>query len=135
MVICGSHGAIVRTVSLAAISKSSVRRSVHPSYNVVVKRLFLGLVLGLAVLWVGACIYACVHPVFDGYVLIALLAPPAAMPVLIGMAAMWAEWRHRPVVEVDASPKRRGDNGCMECGYNLTGNVSGRCPECGKPTL
>ena len=20
---------------------------------------------------------------------------------------------------------------CMECGYNLTGNVSGRCPECG----
>ena len=24
--------------------------------------------------------------------------------------------------------------GHCECGYNLTGNVSGRCPECGKPT-
>jgi hypothetical protein len=23
---------------------------------------------------------------------------------------------------------------CKTCGYNLTGNVSGRCPECGKPT-
>jgi predicted Zn-ribbon and HTH transcriptional regulator len=21
---------------------------------------------------------------------------------------------------------------CAECGYNLTGNVSGRCPECGE---
>ena len=23
---------------------------------------------------------------------------------------------------------------CQNCGYNLTGNVSGRCPECGEPT-
>ena len=23
---------------------------------------------------------------------------------------------------------------CRKCGYNLTGNVSGRCPECGTPT-
>jgi hypothetical protein len=22
---------------------------------------------------------------------------------------------------------------CQNCGYNLTGNVSGRCPECGSP--
>jgi len=22
---------------------------------------------------------------------------------------------------------------CSKCGYNLTGNVSGRCPECGTP--
>ena len=22
---------------------------------------------------------------------------------------------------------------CQKCGYNLTGNVSGRCPECGTP--
>jgi predicted Zn-ribbon and HTH transcriptional regulator len=22
---------------------------------------------------------------------------------------------------------------CLTCGYNLTGNVSGRCPECGTP--
>jgi hypothetical protein len=23
---------------------------------------------------------------------------------------------------------------CRKCGYNLTGNVSGRCPECGTPS-
>lgn len=23
---------------------------------------------------------------------------------------------------------------CISCGYNLTGNTSGRCPECGMPT-
>ena len=23
---------------------------------------------------------------------------------------------------------------CQKCGYNLTGNVSGTCPECGTPT-
>jgi 7-keto-8-aminopelargonate synthetase-like enzyme len=23
---------------------------------------------------------------------------------------------------------------CRRCGYDLTGNVSGRCPECGTPT-
>ena len=27
--------------------------------------------------------------------------------------------------------KRRGR--CLKCGYRLTGNVSGRCPECGEP--
>ena len=29
----------------------------------------------------------------------------------------------------------RGKSICTDCGYNLTGNVSGRCPECGKETL
>lgn len=28
--------------------------------------------------------------------------------------------------------QRRAREGCcLQCGYNLTGNVSGRCPECG----
>jgi hypothetical protein len=26
---------------------------------------------------------------------------------------------------------RRGRGGCATCGYDLTGNISGRCPECG----
>lgn len=28
---------------------------------------------------------------------------------------------------------RRWQRKCLKCGYNLRGNVSGRCPECGKP--
>ena len=30
--------------------------------------------------------------------------------------------------------KRYATGHCQDCGYNLTGNVSGRCPECGKET-
>jgi hypothetical protein len=48
---------------------------------------------------------------------------------LFGAASLYAlaahpfrRWRRR----------RRGL--CLRCGYNLTGNVSGRCPECGTPT-
>jgi hypothetical protein len=29
--------------------------------------------------------------------------------------------------------RRRGYPFCERCGYNLTGNTSGRCPECGTP--
>lgn len=29
--------------------------------------------------------------------------------------------------------RRKNRNECLECGYNLTGNISGQCPECGKP--
>ncbi|UCG16466.1 MAG: hypothetical protein JSV19_00205 [Phycisphaerales bacterium] len=30
--------------------------------------------------------------------------------------------------------RRRRKGLCAKCGYNLTGNVSGICPECGEPT-
>ena len=30
-------------------------------------------------------------------------------------------------------PRRVDANVCPACGYNLTGNISGRCPECGRP--
>jgi hypothetical protein len=29
--------------------------------------------------------------------------------------------------------RRRNSNACVQCGYSLTGNTSGRCPECGRP--
>jgi hypothetical protein len=29
--------------------------------------------------------------------------------------------------------RRKPPGHCQQCGYNLTGNVSGRCPECGTP--
>jgi hypothetical protein len=31
--------------------------------------------------------------------------------------------------------RRRKRGACLQCGYDLTGNVSGRCPECGEPRL
>ena len=43
----------------------------------------------------------------------------------IGAIALYVEARHRG--------RRRRARGvlCLSCGYNLTGNVSGVCPECG----
>jgi hypothetical protein len=43
----------------------------------------------------------------------------AAAPTVI----LWRRDRHRPP-----------PGHCQKCGYNLTGNVSGRCPECGMKT-
>jgi hypothetical protein len=41
--------------------------------------------------------------------------------LLIGLPTGWLWWRDR----------RRVPAGCCACGYDLTGNISGRCPECG----
>jgi hypothetical protein len=38
--------------------------------------------------------------------------------------ALWLWWRDRPYPS----------GHCRTCGYNLAGNVSGVCPECGSPT-
>jgi predicted RNA-binding Zn-ribbon protein involved in translation (DUF1610 family) len=35
------------------------------------------------------------------------------------------------VLLVSCVKSRRNDHDCTLCGYNLTGNTSGRCPECG----
>ncbi len=48
---------------------------------------------------------------------------PIWMPlVAIGAATAYLWW-------TDRRPIPPGH--CQKCGYNLTGNVSGRCPECG----
>ncbi len=42
--------------------------------------------------------------------------------------ALWAtlllRWSRRPCIDLGC---------CQACGYNLTGNTSGICPECGTP--
>ncbi len=43
--------------------------------------------------------------------------------LLYGLATHFSECRSK-TKEVDP---------CSKCGYNLTGNVSGTCPECGQP--
>lgn len=50
---------------------------------------------------------------------------PSLLAVITGFFAIRAMIRHRRGL-------RKGS--CRDCGYDLTGNVSGRCPECGQPT-
>lgn len=52
-----------------------------------------------------------------------IVGVPAWIPVLVfGLPVALGYWHKRRSL--------RGD-GCRVCGYNLTGNVTGRCPECG----
>ncbi len=53
-------------------------------------------------------------------------APAWIPPVLL---AVWSWFLARPLIE---QRRRRRNNLCATCGYDLTGNVSGRCPECGE---
>lgn len=55
----------------------------------------------------------------------AALRIPLWIPLgLIALPTLWMWWLDR----------RPGRGMCRSCGYNLTGNTSGVCPECGTPT-
>ncbi len=55
-----------------------------------------------------------------GYILTPLWLPFA----VVALPTAWLWWLDR---------RRRIPPGhCQKCGYDLTGNVSGRCPECGE---
>jgi hypothetical protein len=58
---------------------------------------------------------------------IVLRLPLAAFALLFGLAPMIALC-HRLRIR----SRRMKQNLCLTCGYNLTGNLSGTCPECGK---
>ncbi|GJM24249.1 MAG: hypothetical protein DHS20C16_06640 [Phycisphaerae bacterium] len=51
-----------------------------------------------------------------------IIAMLLLMFIPVALSAYWF-WR------MDNQPEGR----CLDCGYNLTGNVSGVCPECGTP--
>lgn len=61
--------------------------------------------------------------------------------IAVGFAAAWAAWflSERPgmlATERNTERHRRREQGlCAECGYDLTGNDSGVCPECGKTAI
>jgi hypothetical protein len=60
------------------------------------------------------------------------------LPVVIIAVAVYAWLTHRFGPRVDREipcPKCGYVGHCRKCGYNLTGNVSGVCPECGEKAL
>ncbi len=48
-------------------------------------------------------------------------------------AATWDIFRNRIRRELRTMLRERGHELCVPCGYDLTGNISGVCPECGNP--
>jgi hypothetical protein len=58
--------------------------------------------------------------------IVSAISVPLWMPLaLVGVPTFWL-WRRN---------RRRPAPGACRCGYDLTGNTSGRCPECGQPRL
>jgi hypothetical protein len=51
-----------------------------------------------------------------------LRVPLWLVTLIVGTPTAWLWWHDR---------RRVGPGQCRHCGYDLTGNVSGRCPECG----
>lgn len=83
--------------------------------------------LALCALLVGAVCFALsgivgtmTHPPTYGWV-----NPPTAVWIGLGALAFWN-------LRLRCKDARRPRDGrCVACDYDLTGNVSGRCPECG----
>lgn len=62
--------------------------------------------------------------VHEGTLMISYLIPGAGAGAIA--LTLW-------VIPWARGASRRARNGCTRCGYDLTGNVSGLCPECGTP--
>lgn len=66
-------------------------------------------------------------PLLPLFVAFQLIAGRRLGDKFAGTRVVWDRYRHR----VPFEPTGRM---CRQCGYDLTGNVSGRCPECGLET-
>jgi len=56
---------------------------------------------------------------------------------VLSVAMLFVCWCRGPRPRWRSGGKDSGDypvGYCQACGYDLTGNASGRCPECGEPT-
>lgn len=55
--------------------------------------------------------------------------PPCVTTISVYGLLAWRHGKHRPAI----AEARRRQGLCTGCGYDLTGNESGTCPECGLP--
>jgi hypothetical protein len=58
---------------------------------------------------------------------------PLSIPFYIAAIPTAFLWRHELWRAYNRLLRRHPPGHCQSCGYNLSGNVSGTCPECGAP--
>ncbi len=76
--------------------------------------------------WLGGWILSCDYPFASGGLrAIAIPFPLLAVFILGGYPAFVVAARRLQI------QRRKRRNQCVDCAYNLTGNTSGICPECG----
>jgi hypothetical protein len=89
--------------------------------------------MGAAILAAAAMVITLPRSGDEGLILWIVLAPAAGLSMLvlfivsIRLVTGWARHRH------ELEPEPPGPPLCPSCAYQLTGNVSGTCPECGSP--
>jgi hypothetical protein len=80
--------------------------------------------------WVFRLIGACTLTTIAAALLVShypLLAVAAVAATVNAVVSGWTTYRRRSALYA-----RLEDGRCLHCGYDLTGNVSGKCPECGE---
>ena len=76
-----------------------------------------------------------INAAFDGAVLLGLMHGWIPMAIVTASVAMFIVALH-VVGRRDSLKARFSSNAiCLGCGYDLTGNLSGRCPECGRTLM
>jgi hypothetical protein len=76
---------------------------------------------------------------FIVWLLLLFLATLVGGALLAGIVWVWLyvvlrlTLSRSPLAEWGVRRRRRASGLCLACGYRLTGNVSGVCPECGTP--
>lgn len=89
--------------------------------------LYRGMLAGFLTLLLGSCIGSPLAVHFFKVPAPCLMVPVGIWIAAIGVGVAAARWSRRK-----DQPERWGVEGkCESCGYDLTGNTSGKCPECG----
>jgi hypothetical protein len=61
------------------------------------------------------------------------LLMPALLAVFLGVGGLLVGRSVAETIEDKRTERRAAEDRCFQCGYSLTGNTSGVCPECGSP--
>ena len=74
------------------------------------------------------------YPLF--YPPIRPIMPLRTVPIAFAcLPTLWLIQKAWPFQQDELAHERRRKGQCLRCGYSLTGNTSGICPECGRPIL
>ncbi|MGD2111713.1 MAG: hypothetical protein PVI86_20240 [Phycisphaerae bacterium] len=88
--------------------------------------------LGSSTTWLAMAFGMLISAVIVGWQSTTLGRVAAGVLLALAVLALWQGIRTRTTENLHAIRKLEG--ACIHCGYDLEGNESGVCPECGQPT-
>lgn len=115
------------TAAQAALhrAKNAVLRNVRRWLALMCFIIAVGVVIGLLFVWLRRAVG--IDPSWTG-------GASGGVSGATGVIAVQYLFRRPIQQQLRTQLNQQGRPVCMKCGYNLRGNVSNRCPECGTPT-